>query len=98
FTTATAVEYSCALVHWFSPHGNAPDPDTWMWVVTPEMEAGEKSLPIVSLDCIARAAHLLPVYGSAFVPEDFHFSYSLDVFRAFFVNSYTNHHAFEFLQ
>ncbi|KAF8184554.1 hypothetical protein K438DRAFT_2160896, partial [Mycena galopus ATCC 62051] len=98
FTAATGVEYSCALIHWFSPHGNAPDPDTGMWVVTPEMEAGEKSLAIVTLDCIARAAHLLPVYGSAFIPEDFHFSYSLDVFRAFFVNRYTDHHTFEFLQ
>ncbi|KAJ6448828.1 hypothetical protein C8R45DRAFT_1057369 [Mycena sanguinolenta] len=98
FTTTTGVEYSCALVHWFSPHGNAADPDSGMWVVTPEMEAGEKSLAIVTLDCIARAAHLLPVYGSTFVPEDFHFSYSLDVFRAFFVNRYADHHTFEFLQ
>ncbi|KAJ6467262.1 hypothetical protein C8R45DRAFT_1106043 [Mycena sanguinolenta] len=97
FTAPTGIEYSCALVHWFSPHGNAPDPDTGMWVVTPEMEAGEKSLAIVTLDCIAWAAHLLPVYGSTFVPEDFHFSYSLDVFRAFFVNRYTDHHTFEFV-
>ncbi|KAJ7483956.1 hypothetical protein B0H11DRAFT_1862373 [Mycena galericulata] len=72
---------------------------TGMWVVTPAMEGlGRKSLAIVSLDCIARAAHLLPVYGSALLPEDFHFSYSLDVFRAFFVNRYTDHHTFEFLQ
>ncbi|KAJ6528624.1 hypothetical protein DFH09DRAFT_935186 [Mycena vulgaris] len=43
---------------------------------TPEMEdAGVKSLAIVNLECIARAAHLLPVYGSAMLPEDFHFSH-----------------------
>ncbi|KAJ6537478.1 hypothetical protein DFH09DRAFT_1177821 [Mycena vulgaris] len=98
FTNAPKT-YSCALVHWFSPHGDRPDPDTGMWVVTPEMEdAGVKSLAIVNLDCIARAAHLLPVYGSAMLPEDFHFSHSLDAFRAFFVNRYTDHHTFEFLQ
>ncbi|KAJ6472268.1 hypothetical protein DFH09DRAFT_1475959 [Mycena vulgaris] len=98
FTNAPKT-YSCALVHWFSPHGDGPDPDTGMWVVTPEMEdAGVKSLAIVNLDCIARAAHLLPVYGSAMLPEDFHFSHSLDAFRAFFVNRYTDHHTFEFLQ
>ncbi|KAJ6552100.1 hypothetical protein DFH09DRAFT_1167844, partial [Mycena vulgaris] len=98
--------YLCALVHWFSLHGDEPDPDTGMWVVTPEIEdAGVKSLAIVNLDCIARAAHLLPraanplllpVYGSAMLPEDFHFSHSLDAFRAFFVNRYTVHHTFKF--
>ncbi|KAJ6449582.1 hypothetical protein C8R45DRAFT_849648, partial [Mycena sanguinolenta] len=66
FTAATGIEYSCALVHWFSRHGHALDPDTGMWVITPEMEAGEKSLAIVTPECIARAAHLLPVYGSTF--------------------------------
>ncbi|KAJ7906139.1 hypothetical protein B0H13DRAFT_2333723 [Mycena leptocephala] len=91
------MSHSCALVHWYCLHGDAVDPDTGMWVVTPEMQAGRKSLAIVTLDCIARAAHLLPVYGSALLPEDFHFSYSLDAFRAFFVNKYVDHHTHEFL-
>ncbi|KAJ7744450.1 hypothetical protein DFH07DRAFT_869769 [Mycena maculata] len=58
-----------------------PDDDTGMWVVAPEYERnGRRSLAIVHLDCIAHASHLLPVYGSAFLDEDFHFSYSLDAF------------------
>ncbi|KAJ7470119.1 hypothetical protein B0H11DRAFT_1919941 [Mycena galericulata] len=78
------VYYPCALIHWHSP-ANGIDEDTGMWVVTPEFERnGRRSLAVVHLDCIARAAHLLPVYGSAFLPDDFHFSYSLDSFRAFF--------------
>ncbi|KAJ6609901.1 hypothetical protein B0H10DRAFT_2438356 [Mycena sp. CBHHK59/15] len=90
--------YKCALVHWLSPHGNAPDDDTGLWVVTPESHGnGHKTMAIIHLDCIARGAHLLPVYGSSLLPEDFHFSYSLDVFRAFFVNRYIDHHAHEFL-
>ncbi|KAH9979673.1 hypothetical protein BJV74DRAFT_879404 [Russula compacta] len=48
------------------------DEDTGLWVVEPEFEAW--------------AAHLLPVYGLSFIPEDFHFSDSLDAFRAYFVN------------
>ncbi|KAJ7687361.1 hypothetical protein B0H17DRAFT_1069971 [Mycena rosella] len=89
---------SCALVHWFSVHGDTPDPDTGMWVVTPDtLDDGTKSLAVIDLDCIARAAHLLPVYGSAILPEDFHFSFSLDVFRAFFVNRYADHHTHEFI-
>ncbi|KAJ7909124.1 hypothetical protein B0H13DRAFT_2493854 [Mycena leptocephala] len=97
FTDTTGKSHSCALVHWYCLHGDAVDPDTGMWVVTPEMQAGRKSLAIVTLDCIACAAHLLPVYGSALLPEDFHFSYSLDAFRAFFVNKYVDHHTHEFL-
>ncbi|KAJ7106757.1 hypothetical protein C8R44DRAFT_638284, partial [Mycena epipterygia] len=91
-------DHSCALVHWLSPD-DTPDPDTGLWVVTPEMQVdGSKHLAIIDLKCVARAAHLLPVYGAALLPEDFHFSYSLDVFRAFFVNRYVDHHAFEFLE
>ncbi|KAJ6468111.1 hypothetical protein C8R47DRAFT_1302846 [Mycena vitilis] len=70
FTTpADRTTHSCALVHWYCRHDAA---------------RGLKSLAIVSLDCIARAAHLLPVYGTALLPEDFHFSYSLDAFQSFF--------------
>jgi hypothetical protein len=90
--------YSCALVHWLVP-GNEPDPDTGMWVVQPEYEGnGHRTLSIINLDCIARAAHLLPVYGSSFVPDDLHFSDALDVFRAYFVNPYADHHTYEFLK
>lgn len=90
--------YSCALVHWLIP-GNEPDPDTGMWVVQPEYEGnGRRTLAIINLDCIARAAHLLPVYGSSFLPEDLHFSDALDVFRAYFVNPYIDHHSHEFLK
>ncbi|KAJ7078723.1 hypothetical protein B0H15DRAFT_1025784 [Mycena belliarum] len=88
--------YRCALVHWF-PRATRDD-DTGLWVVTPEFYGnGQKCLAIVHLDSIARGAHLLPVYGSGLLPEDFHFSYSLDAFRAFFVNCYIDHHTHEFL-
>ncbi|KAJ7500565.1 hypothetical protein B0H11DRAFT_2155527 [Mycena galericulata] len=90
--------YTCALVQWFPRHGPTPDVDTGLWVVTPEFHGnGEQSLAVVQLNSIARGAHLLPVYGSSLLPEDFHFSYSLDVFRAFFVNRYADHHTHEFL-
>ncbi|KAJ7026200.1 hypothetical protein C8F04DRAFT_1298099 [Mycena alexandri] len=92
------VDRSCALVQWISPYDDHPDPDTGLWVVTPETHAnGRKHFAIIDLRCIARAAHLLPVFGSSLLPEEFHFSHSLDAFRAFFVNKYVDHHAFEFL-
>ena len=91
--------YPCALIHWLVPD-DEPDEDTGLWVVRPEFEGSghQRTLAIIHLDCIARAAHLLPVYGSSFVPEDFHFSDALDAFRAYFVNRYIDHHSHDFIK
>ncbi|KAJ6506530.1 hypothetical protein C8R45DRAFT_508629 [Mycena sanguinolenta] len=91
------VPYECALVNWLVPVGNAPDPDTGMWVVEPERVRGALTLQIIKLDAIARAAHLIGVYGTAPLPETFHFSDSLDAFDRYFVNLYADHHMHEFL-
>ena len=89
--------YPCALIHWFIPVGEEPDNETGMWVVRPEYEGNHRSLSIIHLDCIARSAHLLPIYGSSFLPEDFHFSDSLHAFRGYFVSRHADHHMYEFL-
>lgn len=90
--------HSCALIHWLVPSGE-PDEDTGMWVVRPEFQGnGRRTVSIVSLNCVARAAHLLPIYGSSLLPENFHFSDTLDAFYAYFVNPYVDHHSNEFLK
>ncbi|KAH9032130.1 hypothetical protein EDB85DRAFT_2073967 [Lactarius pseudohatsudake] len=89
--------YPCALVHWFIPVGDEPDDETGMWVVRPEFKGNRRSLSIIHLDCIVRGAHLLPVFGSSFLPEEFHFSDSLHAFQAYFVSRYADHHMYEFL-
>lgn len=89
------IRYPCALVEWFIPQGNAPDPLTGMWIVKPELRGGAKTIAIVHLDCITRACHLMPVFGRATVPNDFRFSDSLDAFRAFYVNHYIDYHSHE---
>ncbi|KAJ7035186.1 hypothetical protein C8F04DRAFT_1099352 [Mycena alexandri] len=91
-------DYKCALVRWFVPVGDAPDPDTGMWVVEPELQGREPSLAIVKIDAVARAAHLIGVYGPAPLPEHFHFSNTLDAFNRYFVNPYADHHMYEFLK
>ncbi|KAJ7175244.1 hypothetical protein C8R43DRAFT_976292 [Mycena crocata] len=91
-------DYQCALVAWLVPVGETPDPDTGMWVVEPERERGAQTLGIIPLDSIARAAHLIGVYGRVALPEDFHFSNSLDAFDTYFVNPYADHHMYEFLK
>ncbi|KAF8258340.1 hypothetical protein EI94DRAFT_1622907, partial [Lactarius quietus] len=47
---------------------------------------------VIHLDSIAPAAHLLPVYGSSHVPEDFNHHHALDAYDTFFVNHFINHH------
>jgi hypothetical protein len=82
--------YPCALAQWFSRMGNEPDADTGMWMVQPE-----EARAIIHLDCIVRAAHLIPAYGKDFLPPRFHFSRSLDSFLSYYVNKYADHHMFE---
>jgi hypothetical protein len=90
--------HACALVDWFVSY-KEPDDVTGMWVVQPEFEAdGRRARSIIDLDCVVRGAHLLPVYGPSFLPEDFQFTDSLDAFRAYFINPYIDHHSHEFLK
>jgi hypothetical protein len=90
-------KYSCALIHWMF-RTDEPDPDTGMWVVQPEYERdGSRALAIINLDCVARAAHLIPVYGTTILPPNYHYSDALDMFCSYFVNPYVDHHSHEFL-
>ena len=51
------------------------------WSMHPDvMSCNTWTLNIIYLDNIARGAHLLPIYGSGFLPEDFHYAFSLDAF------------------
>ncbi|KDQ55326.1 hypothetical protein JAAARDRAFT_133945 [Jaapia argillacea MUCL 33604] len=92
-----SVWYPCALVQWFFPKGDVPDPLTGMWVVEPEtFEGGDnRTIGLIHLDCIIRACHLVAVYDDTPLPQDFPFYYSLDPFRAFYVNKYRDYHSHE---
>ena len=88
--------YPCALVRWFSRIGDEPDEDTGMWRVESELDSdGQPVISVIHLDCIFRAAHLIGVCGHQFLPRNLYLHQSLDVFRAFYVNKFIDHHAFE---
>ena len=92
------VHFPCALIHLYPTVGTEPDEDTGLWVVKPKYKTnGCRSLAIIHLDCIVRGAHITGVYGSSFLPEGLHFSHSLDIFRAYFVNCFADHHTHKFL-
>ena len=89
-------EYPCALVEWFKKVGRSPDKQTGMWVVKPEEDHhGTRLTSVVHLDTILRGAHLIPVFRKDFIPVNFRHNWSLDSFKAFFVNKYADHHANE---
>ena len=70
-----------------------------MWTVQLEHdELGEHlTVQVIDIKSIARGAHLLPIYGSSRVPEDFIHHDALDQFQSFFVNKFVDHQTFEFL-
>ena len=85
-----------ALIEWFVPVNPEPDELTGLWIVEPEFDSqGKRQRAIVHLDTIVRAAHLMPVYGVNHLPPHFHFSESLDSFKAYYVNKYVDHHSHE---
>ncbi|KAF8142560.1 hypothetical protein K438DRAFT_1635231, partial [Mycena galopus ATCC 62051] len=73
--------YECAPLNRLVPVGDTPDPDTGMWVVEPSLNVSAELSPwrwSVNLDTVACAAHLL--LCTALLPENSHFSNSLDAF------------------
>ncbi|KAH9980440.1 hypothetical protein BJV74DRAFT_879340 [Russula compacta] len=89
--------YSYAFINWFV-HNNEPDADTEMWTVQLECDQkGEPMAQVIPLETITHAAHLLPIYGSARVPDDFSHHDALDSFSSFFVNHFVDHHTHEFI-
>ncbi len=90
------ITYPCVLVHWFSRISEEPDEDTGMWMVTPDFDhSGNPILAVIHIDCIFRAAHLIPIFGNSFIPDHITHDNSLDNFKGFYVNRFVDHHAFD---
>ncbi|KAG1875828.1 hypothetical protein F4604DRAFT_1880739 [Suillus subluteus] len=88
--------YPCALIHWFEKIGDDPDENTGMWMVAQSFhEDGSKNIAVIHIETIFRAAHLIPIYGSEYIPHTLKFYHSLDTFHSFYVNKYADHHTFE---
>jgi hypothetical protein len=88
--------YPCALVQWYSLVGEECNEDTGIWIVKPDMaHDGSCIMVIIHLDSIFRAAHLLPVFDCLCLLPNITCHNSLDLFTAFYVNKFIDHHAFE---
>ncbi|KAF9537702.1 hypothetical protein CPC08DRAFT_651666, partial [Agrocybe pediades] len=84
--------YPCALVQWFDTVGRSRDSITGMWKVRPDDQ-----MDVVHLDCLLRGAHLLPVFGLGYLPQNFRYEYTLDAFGMYFVNHFADHHMHEII-
>ncbi|KAG2096718.1 uncharacterized protein F5147DRAFT_747545 [Suillus discolor] len=88
--------YPCALIQWFEKIGDCPNEDTGMWMVTPSFhEDSSRNLAVIHIETVFHAAHLIPIYGSKYIPHSLKFYDSLDTFCSFYVNKYADHHAFK---
>ena len=87
------VLYPCTLVEWFTKIGR--DAVTGLWMVRPDTTRGNRDRTVLHIDSFLRGAHLIPVYGGQKLPTNFHYSYSLDTFEAYYINKYIDHHANE---
>ncbi|KII96186.1 hypothetical protein PLICRDRAFT_87439 [Plicaturopsis crispa FD-325 SS-3] len=88
--------YPCALIEWFNIVNAHPCEDTGMWIVEPDLNVdGTRVTAVIHLDSIMRLAHLLPVYGAAHLPRDFHFRDTYTSFEAYYVSKFADHHAHE---
>lgn len=85
----------CALVQWFVIKGDRPSDVMNMWVVQPEMQGQHHFTSVVHIDSFIRGVHLIPVYNGVKMPRNFHFSYSLDAFKAFYLNRFADYHTHE---
>ncbi|KAL4062672.1 hypothetical protein J3A83DRAFT_4092501 [Scleroderma citrinum] len=89
--------YLCVVVQWFDHVGDEPDVDTGMWIVCPTSTNHCAATSVIHVDTIYCAAHLIPVYGTQFIPRDIKPHHSYDIFTAFYVNKFVDHHAFSLL-
>lgn len=83
--------FPCAIVKWFSAVGDAPCPNTGMWVVQRDSHQHD----LIHLDTVVRAAHLIGIAGQSTIPREFEPSDSLNAFKTFYVNKYVDYHAHE---
>ena len=66
-----------------------------MWIVKGDKDTGGvPSAAVLHLDTIVHAAHLIGIYGKDFLLSGLTPEQSLNLFCAYYVNKYIDHHGF----
>ena len=91
-----SIMYPCALLTWFSAVGDAPCPDTGMWIIEPDLDRhGQQIMSVVHIDTIPRGAYHMGRADKHSIPHQLKQTDSLDAFKSFYVNKYIGYHAHE---
>ena len=96
FTSQDGRHFPWTVVQWFDKIGDSPNEDTGMWMVCPAyLPNHSPNYTVIHLDSIYYAAHLIPVYGMDHISCKIKHHNCYNVFHAFYVNKYVDHHTFE---
>ncbi|KAG1748366.1 uncharacterized protein EDB91DRAFT_1235710 [Suillus paluster] len=66
-----------------------------MWMVEPSSIDNHVHFAVIHVNLIFRSTHLIPVYGTEMLPAVIKSHHTLNIFTLFYVNKFTDHHAFE---
>ncbi|KAG0692045.1 hypothetical protein DFH29DRAFT_985968 [Suillus ampliporus] len=84
-----------ASSRFYTPSDPTPDEDMGTWIVQPSFDGCSPNISVIHINAIYCAAHLLPIYGTDYIPHNINFYHSLDAFCAFYINKFADHHGFE---
>lgn len=89
-------DISCALVQWFKVVGDEPCDLTGMWMVQPELDSrtSQRLMSVIHTDTIIRPAHLIPIYGYEHVHHELQAADSLQAYKGYYVNKFSDYHAY----
>ncbi|KIJ64931.1 hypothetical protein HYDPIDRAFT_28277 [Hydnomerulius pinastri MD-312] len=82
-----------AYVEWFSPFAEEPERHHGMYKISRATRNGERQASIVPLTNIRRSVHLIPKFGTV-APREWSSSNVLDKCSTFFMNPFSDRHAY----
>ncbi|KAH7903903.1 hypothetical protein BJ138DRAFT_1019885, partial [Hygrophoropsis aurantiaca] len=82
-----------AYVEWFSPFPATPDTNHGMYKISRSLRNGERMASIIPVDIIRRSVHLIPKFGRV-APREWTSSNVLELCKTFYVNPFTDRHAY----
>ncbi|KAL0572117.1 hypothetical protein V5O48_009844 [Marasmius crinis-equi] len=82
-----------AYVEWFTPFRSSPEPVHGLYKISRAITDGNRDSSIVPVADFRRSVHLYPKFGPI-VPEEWTSSNVLDEASVFYINSYSDRHAY----
>ncbi|KAG2120459.1 uncharacterized protein F5147DRAFT_741494 [Suillus discolor] len=92
FRTPAKAPTHFAYMEWFTPFGQ-PEANHGLYKISHIIRNGERLVSIIDISDICRSVHLIPKFGPV-VPHEWTSSTVLELCSSFFVNSFSDRHAY----